>query len=112
MWKLRLEERPAPCPSGWVGATEFHLALSESQLTLRSFRRGANGRSATRTQLPSEVDFCDPRLSGDAESFLAFDVEGTAMPSQAIDPTDVTTIHFTVSLSLARAHGPIAYFHM
>jgi hypothetical protein len=37
--------------------------------------------------------------SGDAESSLAFGVEATAMPSQAIDPTDVPTTHFQFSFS-------------
>jgi hypothetical protein len=37
--------------------------------------------------------------SGDAESSLAFGVEATAMPSQAIDPADVTTMHLHFSFS-------------
>jgi hypothetical protein len=46
--------------------------------------------------------------SGDAESSLAFGVEATAMPSQAIDPTVVPTMHLQFSFSgraNAWAHG-------
>jgi hypothetical protein len=50
--------------------------------------------------------------SGDAESSLAFGVEATAMPSQAIDPTDVPTTHFQFSFSgraSAWAYGLFSY---
>jgi len=37
--------------------------------------------------------------SGDAENRLSFGVEATAMPSQAIDPTDQPMTHLQFSFS-------------
>jgi hypothetical protein len=50
--------------------------------------------------------------SGDAESSLAFGMEAMAMPSQAIDPTDVPTTLLQFSFrgrANAWAYGTFSY---